>query len=167
MLSFGLLQNKNFFRGASTKDKHSIETGQKKFNLLGIELCLCFETLLSSFIQVLIIIDDSLSHDDELRELLAGIQVLCVSPIVYPGPRARACTDQTWNKSATKDLEVSVFVGEVFDGVRDDAEAHAREVGRSDFKDSMGERLPLLVDLFHRHRAHDGALVALQSLLGN
>ena len=71
------------------------------------------------------------------------------------------------NKLATKDLEVSVFVGEVFDGVRDDAEAHAREVGRSDFKDSMGERLPLLVDLFHRHRAHDGALVALQSLLGN
>ena len=58
-------------------------------------------------------------------------------------------------------LQISLFVGQGFDGVRDDHDAHGDEGGRRHLEDGRGEFHSILVDLFHRHVAHDGALMAL------
>ena len=40
--------------------------------------------------------------------------------------------------------------------------SHVDEVGGGHIEDLLGELLPVLEDLVHRHGAHDGPLVALQ-----
>ena len=45
------------------------------------------------------------------------------------------------------DLQVSDFVADFFDGVRDDYDAHAGEIARRNFENSGRKNFPVSVDL--------------------
>ena len=64
-------------------------------------------------------------------------------------------------------VEVALAVLDVPDGEADNAQAHVGHVARRHLLDLLGEGVPVLVNVFHRHRAQNRAQMPFQRLHGD
>ena len=64
-------------------------------------------------------------------------------------------------------VEITLRVADVADGEADDGQTHVRHVAGGHFLHLRGERVAVLVNFLHRHRAENRAQMAFQRLRGD